>query len=216
MHEDTENVHHSITALDSGEECDIDPEEPSAPCATLLESFTSVICDILLLLDEGGDEHVLSDRQSDMSLSDEAIPSLDPYMPSFHYDCNGAATSSTSDLDQIAQYMNATWDSPFHGQHLEGCRSWPFYDRCFCVCSQDLHQAMVRQACLRDIFQEDLHGMIPNYRDYNSAWLGDVEPDPSPGQSYEEWRWHSAVSDSDIAAHSQHEGYMMFANGMVY
>jgi len=199
-----------------GEESDIDPEEPSASYDTLLESFTSVIFDILDLLGEPDDEHVSSNRQSDLFTSDAAIPSLDPHKPSLSCDRDGAAASSTSDLNSLAQYINATWDSPFHGQHLEGCRSWPFYDRCYCVCSQDLHQAMVQHACLRDIFHEELHGMIPNYRDYNSAWLGDIETDTSPGQSYEEWSWHSAISDSHIAAHSQHEGYMIFADGMVY
>lgn len=196
-----------------GEKSDIDPEVSSAPYDTLLESFTSVICDILDLLDEAADEHVLSNRQSGLTMS--AIPSQDPHESSLSYDGDGAAASSTSYLNSLAQFIDATWGRPFHG-HFEGCRSWPFQDRCFCECSQALHQAMVQQAFLRDNFREELQGTIPKYRDYNSAWLGNVETDSSPGQSYEEWCSHSAVSDSHIAAHSQDEGYIMFADDMVY
>lgn len=195
MYEDMKNIQYWITAVNSP---DIDSKVPSSPDGIFAHPFNSFghhgPCDLQ-------DDEYGSCDGLDGLMTFDISPWLAHHMKSLSDSSDDTAASSTvSDSEAAAQYIDIAWDSPWY--RLPGTSipisSSPLPDSYSCACSPDVRQAMAQQELLLDFFHEELRRIIPGAHDYDSAWLEDVDPDLvlSPVQSYEELCWQSAVSDT--------------------
>jgi len=191
------------------EKPDIDSKVPSSPDGIFAHPFNS--CDLHNLhdlQDEEDDKYGSCDGLDGLLMTSDTRAWLAHRIPSLSDSDDSPATSTVSDSDPMAQYIDVAWDSPWYRppQSSSQISSSPLHDSYSCACSSDVRQAMAQQELLLVLFHEELRRIIPIDHDYNSAWLEDVDLDLvlSPVQSYEELCWQSAVSETHMTVQRQH------------